>query len=222
MEALSGGTAVTFTSALCCELLAQVRREWEGAAASVQALPKGTVPESSRFLHGWMQVLTTLHRQALSCPSSALVGSASTGMPHIWGQGCWTCRSSHTGKPGHSCSCKDNVGIQCPQSRSPSQQSGCLVVPAPWLYPALHCHSVAAALVCCPQGVLLGGLGISALWHCLRAEFRVRCEEGTCSVWERQSNGLQDLCLSTLPGGDVPAVTVACASLLLVLCCLQD
>lgn len=34
-------------STLCCELLAQVKMKWEGAAAFAQALPEGAVPESS-------------------------------------------------------------------------------------------------------------------------------------------------------------------------------
>lgn len=54
----------------------------------------------------------------------------------------------------------------------------------------------------------------------LRAEFRVRCEEGTCSVWERQSNGLQDGCLSTLPGGRCPSSGCGLWLLLLWVLCL--
>lgn len=95
------------------------------------------------------------------------------------GQGCRTCRSSRSGKPGHSCSCKESLGMQHPQSRSPSQQSGCLVVPVPdfsqpciatlWQEPSFAVPKgwflVASAFLVCSVG--------------LRAEFRVRCEEET-------------------------------------------
>lgn len=37
----------THFSTLCCELLAQVEREWEGAAVFVQALAEGIIVESS-------------------------------------------------------------------------------------------------------------------------------------------------------------------------------
>lgn len=90
---------MTFTSALCCELLAQVKREWEGAAASVQALPEGSVPESSTVqVFGWVDA--GAHHPARELPQQCFgwlcqhrdVTHLGTGMLDLQEQSYWEAR----------------------------------------------------------------------------------------------------------------------------------
>lgn len=97
--------------------------------------------------------------------------------------------------------------MQHPQSRSPSQQSGCLVVPVPdfsqpciatlWQEPSFAVPKgwflVASAFLVCSVG--------------LRAEFRVRCEEETSYrplLCLSQILQVPHTCVSSLPGGRCP------------------
>lgn len=116
-------------------LLAQVKREWEGAAAFVQALPEGTVPESSTV--------------KVFCMSRCRCSPPCTVRPELPQQEFgWLCQHrdvTHPGDKGAGLAGAVLLGsqaipvaarrvlafIQCPQNRSPSQQSGCLVMPVP-------------------------------------------------------------------------------------------